>query len=448
MPGPKDTERNIEKVTLTSHGQGSYIGQATTKKAVEGLTWKSATAAQERDPSGFVYRSLADHDGWEHIDAVRKVQDLTKTKGLANVPKFAASKLEEPRRKYKDVTAKEKAAKLIFAFKDYPVAQYFAFTSVEISVLVVRVRNALDTLPAVYEPCHEQGKLFQCQAMSSAESATFAINLLELKPECQQQHGHKYVLEVCRGRCTSPRMWNSLCNSFFLHLGDTVTMPKPCNERSTRGFPLNDGTCSKQGCCEVKSQEPLRISTATGTDSQALIDLFLEIVASAKLPDNCIEYAEAFAELFKRVSVSSVMLNVDENPKAISRQLDRFHHMLCHNEYDVRRCTCTILQTLFQNGMLKGLKVQEKEDLFKSLLRVVNMVGERCMLLMPMQSEALLALKEMSFVFKPEGALADQAKQTFDRCALSENPRVSANASVCLEHFFAWKTCLQSRDGF
>ena len=434
MSGPKQNEQSYDAETPGASGQQRYGGQGATED-LAGWAFKSATPGQHCEPGGFVYRSLAEHDGWERIDALHKAHDLTKTVPDAVGFVGATLTLKQAGRKCGDTTGAGLAARLIFDFKDYPVSQYYGFTSLEPVALLARVRDALRVMQVAFEPCEEEGKLLQCQAMSSSFSATFTINLLELKPDCQRTLGYKYVIEVCKGRCACPSMWRAICMALFAKLGDAVAKAKPKEELLAPDMPLPLSVDAHDGSCSEAKKEGT-ITTPMLEDSVELMDLFLDVVSSRNLPANCIEFAEAIANLYGRMR-DSITVGKAGCEKLTSKELERLHSMLCHNEYDVRRCTCTILQTLLQNGMLTGLNAEEKEDLFKSLLRVVNMVGERCALLMPMQSEALLALKEMSDGFKPKGVLADQAKQTFDRCAMSENPRVSSNATVCLAQFFA-----------
>lgn len=393
------------------------------------LAWKSADLL-EQNSGKLVYRSLAVHDGWERIDTSMKAVDTR------SGDSFKAAKpspnVEGQRRS--NVLANE-VEKLIFDIKDYPVAQYHKFTSLEAPELLSSLQKALNALEIVFEPVYEGSSRFKCQAVADCASANFTLNLSELKPKCQGMIGHKYVIEVRRTRCSCPNLWAGVCRSIFAELGKSCTAAQLSSEMPAPDMPLPTASLSAvRNIAPDLGSDDAATACLGDRQSKALINVFLDMVSSRQCSRDAIEYAEAFGSLYATMRVdhdqsnASVSITVD--------QLSSLKYLLCHNDHDVRRCTCTILHSLLHHGLLTNLDITEKENLFKGLLRVVNMVNEESVLLSPLQSEALRALQEMSSAFKPDGVLAKQARQTFDRCAMSANTKVSTYATGCLAQFF------------
>lgn len=434
MPGPKT---NIEKKSSTSseeladenssvEGQGCCKCQAGQPKG-QGLLFKYAELREQQEPGRLVYRSLAEQDGWERIDPVYKPLDLRKYHG-AKTTEYSRGAGGQPAR---PVALNSRLVKtLIFDFEDYAVAQYHGFTSCEVPELMNKIQQALEDLDVSFQPVQDSSSLFLCEAVEASYSAKFTLDLSELKPKCQAKVGNKYLLEVCRSRCAGPRMWASLCTSIFAKLEDVVKVGKNL-QTGVSDSPYRSSLSYEASCRETPK------NSVSLQDSKQLVDMFFDLVSSERLPDEAIGYAEALANLHESLKIKAESSEATKSNVLSMAEIERLHSMLCHNQFDVRRCTCTIIQSLGQHGLLRRLDAKQQEDLFKSLLRVVNMVSERCAFLGPMQREALRALKEMSVGFRPHGILADQAKQTFDRCATSENSQVSDWASRCLAQFFA-----------
>mmetsp|Transcript_5188 Transcript_5188/g.7380 ORF Transcript_5188/g.7380 Transcript_5188/m.7380 type:complete len:487 (+) Transcript_5188:136-1596(+) len=317
-----------------------------------------------------------------------------------------------------------KVKSLLWKFTEYPVSDFHGFTSLDLLELQTRIEQAC-TENDIEFTLDDHDLVYTCEAVRDCFKTKFSISIMCLQLECQKRLGAKYIVELTKEDCNSPLVWEQVATELFDLLKPSVRVSEKIIAKSNVFNELFDEKVfHKQG-----REQERKYNKLGSADSLNLLSSFLDFMKPRPVSSTQVKFAENYAHL----SFGVLKQATPEEPVR-EGDIEKLIDILYVGNNDLSRSTCTIIGNIAKAGWLSQTEPQEKELLFKSLVRVVNIVA-RTQFSIPLQQEAVKAIQALSIYFSPEGFTKEMAQIMLKRCAKSENAILSNRAGEAIKAY-------------